>query len=235
MLVNKKCVGTIAPLLGLPSVLTEFMWSFARMTDYSNHYVCGPDQYVEIVRPAHSFHSVARNQVARAATGEWLLQIDADHSFAPDLLFRLLNTMNTTGADVVSALYLMKSYPHRPAAWKYFEDGSHTQYVEWPPGERVEVDVVGAGCLLVKTAVFRRMWDELGEEPFSTQEFPGTVGEDFAFCRRCKKLGIQIILDTAIECHHLQVRPLEYGKHNDPDAGPSRSVGAKKALAKAGG
>lgn len=231
MLSSKTCVGVIGVMSGLPAVLTEFTKSLVEMTAFNHHYLCGPDQFVETIWPPHSFHSVARNQMAKMATAEWICMLDTDHSFSCDLLFRLLNSMRLHNAEVASALYCMKEPPHHPAAWDYrASDGTISQYVEWPEDEKVKVDVVGAGCLLIKTNVFRRIWDELGEEPFSTQEFPGVVGEDFAFCRRCERLGIPILLDTAIQCNHLQIKPVVYGVDNDVSAVPTKTKVTQKVL-----
>jgi glycosyltransferase involved in cell wall biosynthesis len=220
MLVNKKCVGTVSPLLGLPTVQSEFAWAFAMLVDFSNQYVCGPDQFIHWNRAAHAFHDVARNQLAAAAVGEWHLQLDADHAPGPDLLFRLLNAMRRFDADVVTGLYLHRSEPCNPTLWKLHEDGGNSAVVAFPKGEVLEVDCAGAGCLLVKTDVYRRIREELGEEPFSRAEFQrggGVTGEDFAFFRRLKKLGIKAVCPTYVECPHLQTRPLWMWKDYDPD------------------
>lgn len=216
MLVNRKIVGSVGPMLGLPSVLAAFAKSYAEMMVFSQQYVCGPDQYIHPVYPNHSYHPIARNEMARAALGEWLLFLDTDHAVPPDLLFRMLNAMRKFDAEVVTALYLHKTGLMNPTLWKFDEDGSHAALGDWPRGEVLEVDCAGAGALLVKTGVFARIREELGEEPFSTQEYKQLIGEDFAFFRRLHRLGIKTICPTYIESPHLAVRPLRMWKDYDP-------------------
>ena len=79
MLVNRKVVGTISPQFGLPSVLTTFAKAYGELIAYSYQYVCGPDQTIHFEYPKHSYHPIARNDVAKASLGEWLLTLDADH------------------------------------------------------------------------------------------------------------------------------------------------------------
>lgn len=226
---SRKCVGTVAPLLGLPSLLSEFLWSYSQLIDFNAQWVCGPDQYINYDRPNHSFHSFARNDIAKAARGEWTLQLDTDHSFSPDLLLRLLNVMRKYDADVVSGLYFQKSPPHLPNLWRWKEDGETAQQIAgWDKGEVLEIGVAGGGCLLVKNRVFDRIYNELGEEPFSTQEFPGKVGEDFAFFRRLKKLGIKAICDTKVECYHLQIRPIRQEFEYDESKVTTRQVPVRR-------
>lgn len=242
MLKHRMPIGTIAPITGLPSLLSEFFKSYAQMLQFSIEELCGPDQYIHQAFPLHSLHDLARNQLANTMRGEWLLQLDTDHQFEPDLLVRLVNAMTTYDADVVTGLYLHRSPPYGPTLWKFDEDGNKAAFHDWPNGEVLEVDCAGSGCLLVRRRVFDRIWDELGEEPFSRTEFEGrdgriVVGEDFAFFRRLQKLGIKTICPTYIECHHLDIRPLKYA--NDyinadsayiRDDSSARLAGAKKRL-----
>ena len=218
MLVSRKCVGTIGVMSGLPSVLTQFARSLSDLQAFTAQYVCGPDQYVHTIWSGHSFHTIARNEMAKQALGEFILYLDTDHAFAPDLLFRLVNAMRKYDADVVTGLYLMKSGPPLPTLWRLPDGKSPEQLAGWQKGEVLEVDCAGGGCLLVRNRVFDRIRDELHEEPFSTKEYPHVIGEDFAFFRRLRKLGIKAVCDTRIECHHLQVKPLRMWADYDPDA-----------------
>lgn len=221
MLINKKIVGTVAPMAGVPAVLTKWALSYAEMLLYSQAYVCGPDQMLHISPPTNSVHDIARNEIARSALGEFTLFLDTDHEVPADLLFRLLNASRRYDADVVTGLYLQRHPPYAPNIWRFDPNGTHPRYSYWKKGAILEVDCAGAGALLVKNAVFRRIWDELGEEPFSRLEFEQgktvPTGEDFAFFRRCQRLGIQAICPTSVECPHLEIRPLRVGPGRDYD------------------
>lgn len=223
MLHNKRVIGTIGIMAGLPCNLEEFSWSYGNLIDYSNHYVCGPQERIELVKSAHSFHILARNQMADAMEGEWLLQLDMDHSFEPDLLARLLNLMNKYDrpdyrVGVVGGLYLHKQPPYNPTIWQFTGQEDQTvPILNWPEGEVLEVGVIGTGALLVKRWVFDRIEKELGEKPFSVSEYKGLVGEDFAFARRCRKLGIPMLVDPRIEGHHAKVTRLTVEAHYRPE------------------
>ena len=209
-------IGTVAIMSGLPAVLWEFTWSLARMVAFNSQYVCGPRQFIHYEPTRHSLHGVARNGLAKTMQGEWLLMLDTDHKFDPDLLARMLNAMNTYRADVVTALYLKKDETHRPTLWKWQGD-KYAQLAGWDDKQVLEIGAAGAGCLLVRRSVFERIEEEMHEEPFSTSEFPGVVGEDFAFFNRLRMLGIKPIVVPWIECHHLMVKPLVAAEDYDPD------------------
>jgi hypothetical protein len=125
--------------------------------------------------------------------------------------------MRRYDAEIVTALYLHRGGVQSPTLWKFPRGGGNDPLVSWPPDEIIEADCAGAGALLVKNRVFDRIREEVGEEPFSTQEFPQVIGEDFAFFRRCNRLGIRAVCDPRIECPHLAVRPLRFGVDYDPD------------------
>lgn len=225
MIQSKMPIGTVGLMLGLPAVLSEFMWSYGNMIAYSADYVAGPNQYINLDRAPHSFHSVARSHLAKCCMGDWILMLDTDHSFEPDLLARLLNASKVYQAPVVSGMYLMKNHPHLPTIWKIDDDLKKSQIVDWSPNEVLEIGAAGAGCLLIHRWVLDKITEELGEEPFSTSEFPGTVGEDFAFFYRLKRIGIKPVVVPWIECNHLLVHPLSV--EADCDRSAVRSVETK--------
>lgn len=226
MLIYDRLVGTVSPLYGLPTCHTAFAKAFADLMLFSQKYVCGPGQALHLVCPEHSLHDLARNQLAHQAVGEFHCLIDVDHIPPADLLFRLLNVMRRYDGDVVSGVYPFRKPPYFPALWNFRPGGGH-DHVLPPKGEISEVDCAGTGCLLIRTSVYRRIWDELGEEPFSRLEFErdGTVtGEDFAFARRLQRLGIRILVDPRIECPHIEEVGRTVSKDFDPEAMGWRST-----------
>lgn len=216
MLIGKKTIGTIGIMSGLPAVLEEFNWSLNRMLAYSHDYICGKDQRIEVVRSSHSFHSLARNNLVEQAQGDWLLQLDTDHSFEPDLLARLLHRLYKEDSEEyrignIAGLYLHKHPPYNPTLWGWTGVGEQAAYIsDWPDDEILEVGVAGTGCLLTRSWVFGQIKERLNEDPFTTD---GHVGEDFAFFRRCRKLNINTICDPTIECPHLKIVPLTLETH----------------------
>lgn len=175
--------------------------SIAELLQFSQIKLCKPDEMILFNKGAVSYHELGRNQLVEEAEGDWLLQLDTDHVFAPDLLVRMLDLQGRLNAPVVSAIYQFKHPPHSPVAGVWTSDKTLTPLLDWDrDADAVEVGAVGAGALLVKRSVFKRIKTELGEAPFQITE---GLSEDYSFCRRCRKLGIPIILTPKIESHHL--------------------------------
>lgn len=195
MLKQFKCKGTVAAMWG--GWPQNFSKSYKDMMAYSRRYLLAPGEEIKEVDASVSWHESARNELVEKTEGDWLFSLDTDHVFAPDLLERLLREMRLSGADVVSGLYLNKSpnTGHCPVAVK---DGKVLN--SWPKGTRhLPVDLVGGGCLLVKSFVFKKIRKELDQNPFDLIQ---GMSEDYSFCKRCEMLGIPIILCPQIECHH---------------------------------
>jgi hypothetical protein len=208
MLLANKAIGTVAYLGGLPAVLEDFCWSWGQMIQFNTEALCDPGQYVHYDRARSSFHSFARNQLAHNMVGDWLLMLDTDHQFDPDLCIRLLDRLNAYEADVIVGLYQHRQHPHSPVLYLENENKLYAPIGDWGSEDGMEVfspDSAGGGCLMVRRSVFDRIRDELGEGPF---DLIPPLGEDHSFFRRCKRLGVKVICDPRIQCHHLQVRPV---------------------------
>lgn len=192
-----KVDGTVG-IMWADTVSGKFLDSFANMIIYSPY-------YLHYEKASVSWHEMARNQLVEGMLGDWILMLDTDHCFSPDLLERMLRIKEKYNAPVVSGIYTYKFPPHAPVV--NFWDESQTDRIrvspllEWDRSTEVmEVGCVGAGCLLIDRKVFKQIEYSLSEAPFSI--VPG-LSEDYSFCYRCKKLGIPILLAPQIECHHI--------------------------------
>lgn len=165
--------------------------------------------------PAHSGISVrsgepfdvARNaacQLALERGFQYLMFLDDDVIPPPDTFQRLA----APGADIISGLYYRRKEPICPVAMTVPPGGGPPIWVTtWnPPNSTVEVDLVGAGCLLLHRRVLERIpapwfvW-EIGKEP--AVEGRNAMSEDFAFCMKAKAAGFRVYLDTSIQCDHV--------------------------------
>ena len=226
MLIGRKPLGTVAFLAGVPAVLTDFWWSCVQMVQYANEYMTQPNEYIHWDRATISFHSWARNAVVDRMQGDWLLFLDTDHSFEPDIVSRLHDRMYSYDLDVVCGVYQYRNAPHPPVlfAWKQelAEDGKilaegYVNVGGWI-GQTTpifEVAAAGGGCLMVRRRVFDRIKTELNERPFDVL---GQAGEDMSFFSRLRKLGVKTFVDTRIECPHLMVRPLTLDDYDQSQA-----------------
>lgn len=171
-------------------------------------------------RPA----DVARNEIVKQLEKDWLFFMDADQTFAPETLQKLLSW----DLPVVSGLYFKSPGAPYPHCYIYAYQGNEKEQKDahyYSPvinplaqfllkhkdklngGEAVilpstradliECDGVGAGCLLLH----RRVLDAI-EAPWFEYN-PGTyIGEDFYFCRKVQAAGFKIYVDPGVISGH---------------------------------
>ncbi len=207
MPLGRKAIGTVAYLGGVPAVLESFAWSWGQMVQHNQEMLAEGTGYVHYDRAAISDHGPARNQLVQRFLGDWLIQMDTDHSFDPDIVARLVRTADAYGVDVLSAVYQMKMAPHVPVLFQWLGTPPGLQpLARWPEDARVlQIGSAGGGCLFVRRSVFDRLaeaypgygaFDKL--HPFS---------EDHSFFLRCKEQEIPCYAAMHIHSAHLRVVP----------------------------
>lgn len=124
--------------------------------------------------------------------------MDDDMAMPPDTLTKLL----AHDKDIVTGLYLMRTYPHFPVLFdEAFDDGKcKFLFLEGHLKGLIPVVNCGFGCVLVKTDVLRKMerpWVTLGEI-----EKDGWC-DDVSFFNRARKAGAEIFADLDAPCGHM--------------------------------
>lgn len=200
---ERKYIGTVAYMGGVPSLPEPFVWSWTQMMQYNAENL----GHIYYMRSGVSFHATARNQIVDQMKGDWVLMLDTDNAFPPDILHRMLKRMETHELDVLVGMYQFKSHPHSPVMFKWngnttlrlteYQAHKFDQFFYFP------VECAGAGCLLVKNEVFDRILAELRENPF---DILPPLGEDFSFFKRLQRLDIKAWCDPAIHVEHLTYR-----------------------------
>ena len=135
---TKQPIGTVAYIAN-SRVPEAFAWSFTQLLCCCYEYACPPGTYIH---PDHSIGSgqiLARNELVKKMQGDWLLQIDSDHTFDPDLLLRMLQLFEGNKLDVLCGIYHMKEPPHNPVLYQY-QDGEYKAILNW--GQRDEVKLL---------------------------------------------------------------------------------------------
>lgn len=135
---------------------------------------------------------------------DFILWLDSDMVFPPDTMQRLFDSMEKTGADIITGLYFRRVPPYSPVLFSELdihsaeETASYKEVDDIPAGP-FEVAACGFGCVLMKTDVIRAVQLEYGNlfAPI------GNNGEDVAFCWRARQCGYKIICDPSIECAHV--------------------------------
>lgn len=149
----------------------------------------------------------ARNTIVQQALDdgvEWLFFLDYDVAPPPNALVKLLKL----NVDIAAGVYHSKSVPSWPLiqvkGWKYaFEDYEY--------GDLIKAEGVGMGCTLIKMDVFRKIEKECGKPWFKTvpgystnsSEILPQLTEDIYFCQKAHQCGYDIIVDTAVQCGHV--------------------------------
>ena len=177
------------------------MQSWTQFLQYNEKYLPG----IFYFATGTSFHATARNQIVDEMKGDWVLMLDTDQTFAPDLLHRMLIRMEKDDLDVLTGMYQFKKPPHSPVLFKW-KDGATERLQEYQAHAYDQfsyfpVECAGAGCLLIRDRVFTRILSELKENPF---DIIPPLGEDFSFFKRLQKLGIEAWCDPAISVEHLR-------------------------------
>lgn len=136
-------------------------------------------------------------QLALEAGSEWVLFLDDDHAFPPEILLNLL----AHERPIVGALYLQRQRPFGPIA--YSEKNGELDYKQVdlrtidPDGGLLEVVACGTGGMLIRAEVFHAM-------PYPWFEH-GRASEDLIFCDKARELGFPIYVDPQTRLGHLTV------------------------------
>jgi glycosyltransferase involved in cell wall biosynthesis len=201
-LFRNKTIGTIGYMGGILSVPEPFCWSWTQMIQYNKEYLATPGQDVFYTRATISFHVAARNYLVDNMMGDWLLMLDTDHVFEPDIAVRMLHMMNKHDVDVLTGLYQFRNAPHSPVLFTISDDGKTLSAIgDWDPGvELLQVGSAGGGCLMVRRKVYDRIRDELKCGPFDIS-YP--FSEDHSFFFRLNTLGIKAYCALNIKANHL--------------------------------
>lgn len=152
----------------------------------------------------------ARNSIVKTAIhlgAEYVFMLDSDVIPPHDVIPRLMAHQR----EMVSGVYFRRSPPAgRPVAQK---GGTWVDLSQHPPNQLIEVDVVGAGCLLMEVEFLKRLppqRPDAGKTHFDWRvDMAGLLppykcmSEDFTLCVHAKEMmGVSTWLDPTIRCRH---------------------------------
>lgn len=137
---------------------------------------------------------------------EYLFFLDDDVGCPPDTIQRLMRHK----LPIVSGVYYRRMNPLTPVMLKNSPSGP--QWItEYPINTLLDVDFVGAGCLLIHREVIEKFphpspnekWFQWRCNHYDKPHLE-RVSEDFAFCKDVReKMGLKIFVDTSIQCKHI--------------------------------
>ena len=148
----------------------------------------------------------ARNNLARQAIkseADFVLWLDSDMVFSPDLLQRILTVCTENDIDFLTGLCFRRKPPYTPCLFDRLEKtdkgASYTAILSVPDG-RFKVGGCGFAGVLMSMDVLLSVAAKFNGRMFDP--LPG-FGEDVAFCWRARQCGYEIWCDSDIELGHV--------------------------------
>ena len=217
MLIEKRILGSVA-YVGLGARPEAFLWSWGSMIQFTNEYMLRPGEIVHWMRGSQPNQIGARNYLAATMLGEWLLMLDTDHAFEPDLLYRMLQVFNAGDLDVLTGVYTYKTFPHRPVLYGYSEKRDGYEHIidlkKYGPKDVIQIACAGAGTLLIRRRVLEQI-AATNEKPFS--HCGRYDGDDFNFFERIRLMGIKSWCCPAIQTYHLRESETSLDDYNESE------------------
>lgn len=126
---------------------------------------------------------------------EYIFFVDSDTGIPPDALVKLVQAKK----DIISGLYFGRVLPNNPIMKKTQKDEYGKErllpILDYPEGV-IEVEMIGAGCLLIHKDVFKKL-----QRPyFFSPSLDFT--EDAYFCQQARERNYKIFVDTTVKCLH---------------------------------
>lgn len=164
-----------------------------------------PSAECQIAFQMGSLIYTSRNELAAYAMKngyDYVLWLDSDMVFSPDLLDRMLQIVQDNDIKFLTGLYFRRVPPYSPVLFQTMDpkpEGWRFTGVEHIPEERFEVGACGFGCVLMATEVLLDVRLKHGYlfDPI------GRGGEDISFCWRARDCGYKIICDPSLVIGHV--------------------------------
>lgn len=180
--------------------------------------------------PVHSGAQITktRNRIVHdflALEGiDWLWMVDADMTFDPDILERLIAAAHPTERPIVGGLCFayMRDQPRKfwPTMYAYVPGTERLRRLtSYPADSLVPVAATGAACTLIHRSVLEQMqtrfpppWPWYAETPFYEKNPDGSpdlstgdaYSEDITFCLRAQAAGFPVYVHTGIRLGHVK-------------------------------
>lgn len=151
---------------------------------------------------------VARNHLAKQAIdaeADYILWLDSDMVFAPDLLQRMLKVCQEEKIDFLTSLCFRRKPPYTPCLFDKLDllpndkGAAFSAFLSVPEG-RFKVGGCGFAGVLLSTEVIMAVGSKFNGRLFDP--LPG-MGEDLSFCWRARQCGYDIWCDPDIELGHV--------------------------------
>ena len=199
--------------IGIPTgeyftVCRDFYVSITKLINYSYRKKIVSD--IQLIHTASPKTADNRNEIFEQSTCDYVFQVDADMTFKPDTLQRMLITARGNENAVISGWAHMGSPPYYPAL---FVDGETIKPISHKPDSPFEINLVGSFGFLTPRKIVTSLGKGWFDHVIETNEKTGEsreVRHDFAFCRRVRENGFKIVCNPAIDFLHIRPRHIGY-------------------------
>lgn len=199
--------------------------------------------FVNTVQPLDFNRNDAMERAFVDMKADYLAMFDADQTFPKDSLINLLGSISEKHT-VVTGTYYRKTFPHYTVVGNYVPmssklalrkpslnmmgflngDEQYLFYAPMDPPDRntpFEVEVSGAGCLLISKSVFNAL-----KQPYfkyfngymTGDHTIGRVTEEMWFFANLKKAGIKVLCDPRVSCGHVMTKEITFRDAIMPEA-----------------
>ena len=171
----------------------------------------------------------ARNQLTQYALEkggyDFVLWLDSDMTFEPDLLERLMADID--GKQAVTGLCFGRRPPFKPCIYKSIrveKEGlgvmPHADnWYDYPRDQLFEVEGFGFACVLMRIDMLDAM------SVYGIPFFPvAGLGEDLSFCWRARQLDIRLWCDSRLKIGHIMRLSVDEN-FRDQVLGPAEDAG----------
>lgn len=135
------------------------------------------------------------------------LILDNDHEHPLDIIQRLARwVVADRSVQVVGGVNFRRCAPFDPCAYFSDEHGIYTkEYDGWDWGAGlVEVERLGAGCILIDRKVFEKLEHPWWAWDYSRKTEQGrNPSPDIHFSMKCREIGIKLYVDTTTTSPHI--------------------------------
>lgn len=131
---------------------------------------------------------------------EWIFFLDDD--VVPP--WNAIHTLMSHKQPIMSGVYYRRNPPIYPVMLRDVPGGREWVTQFYAPSV-IEVDYVGAGCLLIHRDVLMSMPQPWFEWRCDREDLPPVerMSEDFSFCKKARDMGYKIMVDTSVQCRHI--------------------------------
>lgn len=190
------------------------------------------DQFASGAHVATGRCGIVRDFLKSPYKPEWLLLLDSDATFAPDVVHDLLEQADPVKAPIVGGLAFgmgpaldaqgkaminkvgaspMVLYP---TLYRFTPEGMTLRFTSYPKDTMVQVDGTGGHCLIIHRSVLEdERWDHRHPNPWfrsgtvidhGGEDKIGEVSEDMFFCIKARAMGYPIFVNTAVKTGHVR-------------------------------